>query len=72
VIKRLIFWIQFVQQLTVVYSVVEKFDYSRYHYNTDAVVPNFNLGMGDPMGSGTDGKIYQIGVGIGTRSYPSN
>jgi hypothetical protein len=28
--------------------------------------------IGDPKGLGTDGKIYQIGVGIGTRSYPSN
>jgi hypothetical protein len=57
-----------------------------YRYNTDSKVPNFNLGIGDPMGwstdrkivigdpkgLGTDGKIYQIGVGIGTRSYPSN
>jgi hypothetical protein len=86
VIKRLIFWIQFVQHLTLGYLIVEKFDDSRYRYNTDAMVPNFNLDIGDPMGlgtdgkigigypmgSGTDGKIYRIGVGIGTRSYPSN
>jgi hypothetical protein len=66
--------------------LVEKLDDGGYRYKTDAMAPDFilgigdsmksgtdgNIGIGDPMGSGTDGKIYQIGVGIGTRSHPSN
>jgi len=63
--------------------VVEKFNDSQYRNNIDAMVPDFNFGIGDPMGLGidrkisignpmglgTDGKIYRIGVGIGTRSF---
>jgi len=38
-------------------SVVKKVVDSRYWYNTDAMVPDFDLGIGDSMGSATDGKI---------------
>ncbi len=65
-----------ISQLSLGPSVVEKVVDSRYWYNTDAMVPDFDLGIGDPMGSPSDGKIgiesvsvsepdFDLGIGIG-------
>ncbi len=48
-------------------SVVEKVVDSRYRYDTEAMVPDFNLVIGDPMGSASDGKI---GIGSVSVSEP--
>ncbi len=57
-------------------SVVEKVVDSQYRYDTNVMVPDFDLGIGDSMGLGTDGKVdiesvsvlvpdFKLGIGIG-------
>jgi len=53
------------QKLSLGPSVVEKVVDSWYRYNTEAMVPDFDLGIGDPTGSASDGKI---GIGSPMRS----